>query len=546
MPELSGEFVCPECAARLRIHLRGVDSTVMNCPECHTQLQIEQALNGELSVVAHPTVIAGSTVLFPASQRSRSFPWHSLLASLLLVFLAAGGYWYTQRAGADRSESQTSASTGAPAQPERGSTGPQKSQSGSAQQPVLKPAAEPAPKPENPPAVVSEKDQKNEPESRPVHPFAERLEQLGQRVTRYREQQQRFPQAFQESAGPASPRPFSWLAGLDPALEQDQSLLPQWNLPWDAPLNDRFVRRRREDLLNPELSLQASPDRYPASHVVGIAGVGRDAADLPVSHPRAGIFGRGRSTRVEDVKDGLSQTMLAAGVTDRLAAWADGSASFRSLTMEPYINGPDGFGTGQKTGMYVLLADGSVRFLAQNTAPVVLRRLAAMADGLPLDENIPGEPGEVKLAQHPTDTNSAAAPPNGETPSESEAPVPGTPLVAEPELPEEKSPSAMTGPASPSPVENGIDWTKRLAETVLAYQLTQAAPLDEVLAELEALLGAPIEFDEQQIPVQSPDRKQPVTITGKNISYGDLLQEALSNTGLSYKTEPQRLLIIRP
>ena len=55
---------------------------------------------------------------------------------------------------------------------------------------------------------------------------------------------------------------------------------------------------------------------------------------------------------------------------------AGGEATVRGLTQRPYINGPDGFGSGQPDGMLAGMADGSVRFLTKNMAPVVLEQLA--------------------------------------------------------------------------------------------------------------------------------------------------------------------------
>ena len=61
--------------------------------------------------------------------------------------------------------------------------------------------------------------------------------------------------------------------------------------------------------------------------------------------------------------------------------WAAGSETIRSLTQEPYINGPDGIGGPSPGGCNILLGDGSVIFLSENIDPEVMRRLAAMADG---------------------------------------------------------------------------------------------------------------------------------------------------------------------
>ncbi len=593
MAELIGEFVCPACSARLRVRERGRSSVAITCPECQTALQVERNASGQLvalSSVPSPSAQLDSPFAPPRRQGGNAV-W--IVGGA--VCLVLGLIWLAQRppqqAPADTDSVAQNASAEnqpdpaqqallpkAPGPQAPGMIGPQLAASSeSTPAPAVsknKSNGEPAP---SAPAGGVPTNQVSVPQTsefpifapeadRAEHPFAQRLNQLGNRVSAYREEHSRFPPSVWEQASLQQARPFSWLAGLDPALERDANLLPQWNLPWDDPLNDRFVRRKREDLLNPDIAPQASVDRYPASHVVGIAGVGAQAADLPKSDPRAGIFGWNRSTRVEDVRDGLSNTLLAAGVSQRPAAWADGKNSIRGLTSEPYVNGPDGLGTGQQDGMYVLLADGSVRFLNKATAPVVVRRLAAMADGLPLDPNVPGEPGDVTLAEReaapaPGTLNSAGKFPHTK-PAEPAQSTPGTdpaPVAAASANPAPNSKPETTGrgpemtnddkqasgrPTLPADAPPSINIEARLKETVLAYQMTTSVPLEQVLAELEALFGIPIEFEANAIPVEDPRRQQPVSLSRRNATYGHLLQDALDTTPLTWKAAPQRILIV--
>ena len=59
--------------------------------------------------------------------------------------------------------------------------------------------------------------------------------------------------------------------------------------------------------------------------------------------------------------------------------------TLKSLTQEPYINGPDGIGSPTPGGCNVLFADGSVRFISEDIDPEMMRRLAAIADGKRVD-----------------------------------------------------------------------------------------------------------------------------------------------------------------
>ena len=55
------------------------------------------------------------------------------------------------------------------------------------------------------------------------------------------------------------------------------------------------------------------------------------------------------------------------------------------LTQQPYVNGPDGFGSGQADGMVAGMADGSVRFLSKNIDPHVMEQLATVRGGEQVD-----------------------------------------------------------------------------------------------------------------------------------------------------------------
>src|SRR5262245_10039309 len=48
----------------------------------------------------------------------------------------------------------------------------------------------------------------------------------------------------------------------------------------------------------------------PVTHVVGMAGLGADAATLSDKDSRRGIFGYDRATAIADIKDGTSSTLL--------------------------------------------------------------------------------------------------------------------------------------------------------------------------------------------------------------------------------------------
>lgn len=197
---------------------------------------------------------------------------------------------------------------------------------------------------------------------------------------------------------PAESR-LSWIAALLPYygsqyFEWRRNLHP--GQPWNAADNAPVAKRPLDAVTNPALGMSMTGAGYPVTHYVGLAGVGSGAAELDTTDPRAGVFSYRRRTAAADIVDGSSNTIAIMGVTGKLGAWAaGGQPTVRALTARPYINGPDGFGSGQPGGMFVGMADGSVRFLSQDTDPAVLERLATIAGG---DER---EPARVTKAAPP-------------------------------------------------------------------------------------------------------------------------------------------------
>jgi hypothetical protein len=313
-------------------------------------------------------------------------------------------------------------------------------------------------------------------------------------------------------------RRLNWMAALAAEQAADGNIQPQWDRPWHDPLNDRFVRRRIGAFQNPTIADVVGQDGYPAGHFAGMAGVGADAAELPVHHGRAGIFGFHRTTRVEDVRDGTANTIMIAGVRSRLASWAaGGAATIRPFAHEPYINGPDGFGTGQQDGMFVLIADGSVRFLSRDIDPVILRRMAAMADGLPLDKDVPGEP----------DTAGLNPPPLAGLP-----PVPANGGVAAIPPAEEKPIDVPVAPDLPV-----IDVDAALRQRIVSIEQPDPVPASKLLQQVAEMAGVTIDARAVLDDPAVADRlNAPVTLSLADTTVRDILQSVLDQARLRFET----------
>lgn len=361
----------------------------------------------------------------------------------------------------------------------------------------------------------------------------ERLESLAELLKQYAAARGSFPAGTIRNPVLRPDQRLSWMA----ELADDGGVPVLRDRPWNDALNEAFVRRRMPAFQNPEVQDRAGAQGYPAAHFVGVAGVGEDGPSLPAHHHRAGVFGYDRATTFDDVSDGASNTLMVAGVTEQLGSWASGGpATVRPFTREPYVNGPDGFGTGAVDEMQVLTADGRVRTISKQTSPVVVRRMAAMNDGLPLDPEVPGEPGDARppgpLVADGNDAPNALEPVAAPDPPEMQPAVP---------------PNAVGGDLRPAdPPEKIVDVQASLAQKVSSFRTSEPVEVERLLEDLEEMIGVPIRYDRKQL--QSPiDRlKQTVILDLNNTTIEGVLKAALEKAGLAYKIESNEIQIRTP
>ncbi|VTS02891.1 Uncharacterized protein OS=Planctomyces brasiliensis (strain ATCC 49424 / DSM 5305 / JCM 21570 / NBRC 103401 / IFAM 1448) GN=Plabr_4569 PE=4 SV=1: SBP_bac_10 [Gemmata massiliana] len=192
---------------------------------------------------------------------------------------------------------------------------------------------------------------------------------------------------------------LSWLVSALPYMEQSHVFL-QIDSTRGAgdPRNQRPIENRFEHLICPssgeyDRSSRTWKSAGPLTHYVGVAGVGADAAALPLGHPKAGVFGYDRRTAIpNDIPDGTSNTLLLIETSQNPGHWAfGGPATVRGLVPEsaPYLGDDRPFGGwhgnhtvwSSKKSHYciVALADGAVHSLTNATAPEILEALATVA-----------------------------------------------------------------------------------------------------------------------------------------------------------------------
>jgi prepilin-type processing-associated H-X9-DG protein len=153
---------------------------------------------------------------------------------------------------------------------------------------------------------------------------------------------------------------------------------------WDADRNRSAGETFLAQLVCPAAVANKAARDAATLYYPGIAGIGPDAAIKAVDDPGAGMFRYDAPTRVADVKDGLSNTLMLIETADRPGPWiAGGPTSGRPLdpAPEPYIGPGRPFGGTHVGGANTAFADGSGRFFRDTGSPDVLERLAGIADG---------------------------------------------------------------------------------------------------------------------------------------------------------------------
>ena len=135
---------------------------------------------------------------------------------------------------------------------------------------------------------------------------------------------------------------LSWIADMLPYYDHaDWRRQLESGYSWNSPQNSPISRRPLPEVVNPALGPAKTKAGFPVTHYVGVAGVGPDAGRLKTDDPRAGVFGYGRQTRLEDITAGASHVIAVLGASERCGPWAaGGEATVRPLCRAPTSTGP--------------------------------------------------------------------------------------------------------------------------------------------------------------------------------------------------------------
>ncbi|HVX10462.1 MAG TPA: DUF1559 domain-containing protein [Pirellulales bacterium] len=274
---------------------------------------------------------------------------------------------------------------------------------------------------------------------------------------------------------------------------------------WNDPANQRVTRRPLDLMVNPALGPSTATGGFPVTHYVGVAGLGADAAELDADDPRAGVFGFRPRALPGRGSDGASNTIALAGVSQKLGPWGrGGAATVRGLTQRPYIDGPDGFGSGQPEGMLVGMADGSVRFLPKSIDPEVLERLVTIG----------GDARREPLASSGKPTV--------------EAMPPEAAREAAPSQPKRKPPKGALA--------------ARLTERIPSIEF-KSTTLSELVELLSQLSTVPITLDSNGLAAAGVEPDARVSLTLTDATIGEILDEALRPYRLKYLEVGEQLIV---
>ena len=121
------------------------------------------------------------------------------------------------------------------------------------------------------------------------------------------------------------------------------------------------------------------------THFTGLSGIGLDSAEWPddlAHHKKLGMFGYDRPTNLDDVPDGLSNTilMIESNPTFPRPWIAGGGATVQGVPEKNSI-APFVYDHGGKRGTYALMGDGSVRWLSAETPDNVFQSLVTKDGG---------------------------------------------------------------------------------------------------------------------------------------------------------------------
>lgn len=185
------------------------------------------------------------------------------------------------------------------------------------------------------------------------------LKQIGLALHNYHEVHRVFPPG---GTAKTDGTPYhSWQTYILPFMDQASHYNRiNFDQPWSAPENRPHFQKEIKAYLNPNIDEKVSPAGLGLSHYVGNAELLKTNGDFSI----------------RDITDGSSNTIMAIETGENFKPWGDPT----NIDKPVNILGP-GRITSFSQGSHVLMGDGSVRFVSENTDPAVLEALGTPGGG---------------------------------------------------------------------------------------------------------------------------------------------------------------------
>jgi hypothetical protein len=269
-----------------------------------------------------------------------------------------------------------------------------------------------------------------------------RIHELAAALKGYATEKKQFPQgAFPRQAGPERagvPYPpdqrVSWMVEMLPRLARGEYVelydAIDKSKSWRDPDNLLCATALVAQFLNPYSAEKSWWVPYPglkravaATHFVGIAGVGLDAADYKADDPtvadKLGIFGYDRITPWEKLKRPENTIAVLQVPYDFKTSWmAGGGSTVRGVAEEDAIHPFVCEAYKGKRGTYAIMANGDVRFIPEDIDNEIFKKLCTLNGGENIDDldvittKIPAPKVELKTEPKP------GVPPKGDKPAD--------------------------------------------------------------------------------------------------------------------------------
>jgi hypothetical protein len=237
-----------------------------------------------------------------------------------------------------------------------------------------------------------------------------RIHELGMALKVFTDQKKQFPQgAFPREAGPERagvPYPpdqrISWMVELLPRLPRGEYVelydAIDKGKSWRDPENRICATALVAQFLNPYSDKKAWWVPYPgvtrpvaATHFIGVAGVGLDAADYKADDPtvadKLGIFGYDRVTTLDKLKRPENTIAILQVPYEFKTSWmAGGGSTVRGVAEEdaikPFVC--ENY-QGKKMGTYAVMANGDVRFIPEDIDNEIFKKLCTLNGGAEIE-----------------------------------------------------------------------------------------------------------------------------------------------------------------